>query len=39
MGQNWSSCTPNTLHELYHVDQGTPVNDINDVTRKKIGTI
>ena len=39
MGQNWSSCTLTTLHELYHVDQETPVNDINDVTRKKWGAI
>ena len=37
MGQNWSSCTPTTLQELYHFDQGTPVNDINDVTRDKMG--
>ena len=37
MCQNWSSCTPTTLHEWYHFDQGTPVNDINDVTRKKLG--
>ena len=37
MCQNWSSCTPTTHHEWYHFDQGTPVSDINDVTRKKIG--
>ena len=36
MCQNWSSCTPTTLHEWYHFDHGTPVNDINDVTRKKL---
>ena len=35
MCQNWSSCSPTTLHERYHFDQGTPVNDINDVTRKQ----
>ena len=49
MCQNWSSCTPTSLHEWYHFDQGTPVSDINmeivkyylhdinDVTRKKLG--
>ena len=37
MCQNWSSCTPTTLHKWYHVDQGTTVNDINDFSRKKIG--
>ena len=33
MCQNWSSCTPTTLH----FDQGSPVNDNIDVTRKKLG--
>ena len=34
MGQNWSSCTRRLP---YYFDQGTPVNDINDVTSGKIG--
>ena len=34
MGRNWSSCTRPLL---YHFDQGTPVNDINDFTSVKIG--
>ena len=28
---------PTTLYEWYHFDEGTPVYDINDVTRKKLG--
>ena len=28
---------PTTLQEWYHFDQGTLVNGINDVTRKKLG--
>ena len=34
MCQNWSSCTPTALHEWYHFDQGTPVSDFKDVTKK-----
>ena len=36
MGHNWSSCTRPLL---YNFDQGTPVNDINDVTEEKLGAI
>ena len=33
-------CIPTTLHEWYHFEQETPVNDNNDVTRnKKCGAI
>ena len=36
MCQNWSSRIPTIFHEWYHFDQGTAVNDITDVTKKKI---
>ena len=33
----WAKIGPRAPSLLYHFDQGTPVNDINDVTRKKMG--